>query len=159
MKNTLLAAAILGASVSAQAEEVTQIMFPFAHAPVPVVDQETVKAWAEMNEKAREHFLAYHTQVVVAQKQARASTPAFLRIPAVPEVPKFDVARFQEFAAMGEDMRVDIQKQTERHMQALRQSFVNPVFDIEKRLAERQKELDAALSNAEERADEIAKSL
>ncbi len=159
MKKTLLVAAILGASVGAQAEETSQPMFPFVYAPAPVVDQETVQAWREMNQKAREHFIAYHAQVVEAQKKARANTPEFLRIPAIPQVPKVDVARFQDVAAMSENMREDVRKQSESRIQAFQQSFVNPVVDIERVLADRQKELDTALANAETRADQIAKSL
>ena len=159
MKKTLLAAAILSASVGAQAEETSQPMFPFSHAPAPVVDQETVQAWLEMNQKAREYFIAYHAQVVEAQKQARANTPEFLRIPAIPQIPKFDADRFQAFVAMSENIREDVRKLSESRIQAFQQSFVNPVVDIERVLVDRQKELDTALADAEKRADEIAKSL
>ena len=45
-----------------------------------------------------------------------------------------------------------------KRAEAFRQSFTQPM-DIEKALSERRKELDAALADAEKRADELAKSL
>ena len=163
MRKTLLAAAVLGASAAAHAGETTTVTFPyatpFAYAPVtaPVVDQETVKAWVEMNQKAHESFLAYQKQVLVAQRQARENTPEFLRIPAIPELPAFDMARFQAMTAESDRMREQFQK--DMQPQSLTQSTANPALDIEQALSERQKALDEAIAEVEKRTEEMAKSL
>lgn len=150
MKKTLFAVAMLGAVVAAQAEETTQVVRPyagpFAFGPV-TVNEDLIKAQVEYQRQAYEHFVAQ-------QKQARENTPAFLRIPPVPAMPAFDATPFQDMTAMNEKMREEAAQRAE----AYRQSFTQPV-DIEKALSERQKELDAALADAEKRADEMAKSL
>ncbi len=166
MKKTLLAAAVLGASVAVHAAETTTVTFPyatpFASAPVtvvPVVDKERLNAWTEMNRKAYESFMAYHKQAMEAQKQARENTPAFLRIPAVPELPKFDIAQFQAMTAESERMREEFRKEMEKQTLSLQRTQVNPVADIEQVLSDRQKALDAAVADAERRTEEMAKSL
>ncbi len=165
MKKTLLAVAVLGASVAANAAETTTVTFPhvapFGHAPViaPAVDQESMKAWVEMNQKAYESFVAYQKQAMEAQRQARENTPEFLRIPAVPQVPSFDTAQFQAMTAEADRMRAEFQKEMENHTQGFQQSMSNPAVDIERVLRERQKALDEAVAEVEKRTDEMAKSL
>ncbi len=165
MKKTLLAVAVLGASVAASAAETTTVTFPqampFGYAPVmaPAVDQETMKAWVEMNQKAYESFVAYQKQAMEAQRQARENTPEFLRIPAIPEVPSFDTAQFQAMTAEADRMRAEFQKEMENHTQGFQQSMSNPAVDIERILSERQKALDEAVAEVEKRTDEMAKSL
>ena len=165
MRKTLLAAAVLGAAVAAHAEETTTVAFPyatpFAYAPVtaPVIDQETMKAWVEMNQKAHESFLAYQKHAMEAQRQARANTPEFLRIPAIPEVPRFDTAQFQAMTADTDRMREEFQRAMEAQTQGFQQNPGNPAEDIEKALSERQKALDEAVAEAEKRTEEMAKSL
>ena len=84
MKKTLLAVAVLSASVVAHAAETTTVTFPYATAfaygsgTAPVVDQERITAWKEMNQKVYESFVAYQKQAMQAQEQARENTPAFL---------------------------------------------------------------------------------
>ena len=165
MKKTLIAAAVLGASMAAHAAETTTVTFPyatpFATAPVtvPVVDQERFSAWVEMNRKAYQSFAAYQKQAMEAQRRAWENTPAFLRIPAVPELPKFDVAQFQAMTAESERMREEFRKEMEEPAPSLQRTQVNPAADISKVLSDRQKALDAALADAERRTEEMAKSL
>ena len=165
MKKTLLAVAVLGAAVVAQAAETTTVRFPnatpFVHVPVtaPVVDQERMNAWVEMNRRVHESFMAYQKQAMEAQRQARENTPAFLRIPAVPELPKFDVAQFQAMTAESDRMREELRKGMEKQTQSLQQALANPLPDIEQVLSEREEALDAAVADAERRTEEMAKSL
>ena len=70
MKRTLLAAALLGATVAAQAEQTNQVVaypyaMPFAYAPVVPgqVDENALKAYVEFQKKAYEQHLAYQRQV------------------------------------------------------------------------------------------------
>ena len=150
MKKTLLAVAMLGAVVGAQAEETAPVVGPyagpFAYGPVSV-NEELIKAQVEYQRQAYEHFVAQ-------QKLARENTPEFLRIPAVPARPAFEAPSFEDMTAMSEQMREEAMQRS----QAYQQSFAQPM-DIEKALSERQKELDAALADAEKRADELAKAL
>lgn len=165
MRNTLLAAAVLGASVAAHAAETTTVSFPyatpFAYAPVtaPVVEQETMAAWIEMNRKVQESFVAYQKQAMEARRQARENTPEFLRIPAIPEQPKFDSVQFQAMTAETDRMREEMQKEMEKQAQSYQRSMGNPAVDIEQVLSERQKALDEAVAKAEKRTEEMAKSL
>jgi len=149
IKKTLLAAAIVGAAVAAQAEETAPVVMPyagpFAYGPV-TVNEDLIKAQVEYQRQAYAHFVAQ-------QKQARENTPAFLRIPPVPARPAFDATSFQDMTGMNERMREEAVQRAE----AFQQSFSQPM-DIEKALSERQKELDAALADAEKRAEELAKA-
>jgi len=149
MKKTLLAAAILGAAVGAQAEETAQVVAPyagpFAYGPV-TVNEDLIKAQVAYQRQAYEHFVAQ-------QSLARENTPAFLRIPAVPAVSAFDATAFQDMTGMHERMR----EEAAQRSQAFQQSFTQPM-DIDKALSERQTELDANLADAEKRAEEMAKA-
>ena len=165
MKKTLFAVAVLGVSVAANAAETTTVtvpnITPFGYAPVvvPAVDQESMKAWMEMNQKAHESFLAYQKQAMEAQRQARENMPEYLRIPAIPEVPSFDTAQFQAMTAEADRMRAEFQKEMESQMQGFQPSMSNPTVDIERVLSERQKALDEAVAEVQKRTDETAKSL
>ncbi len=76
-KKIMLAAALVGASVGVQAEQTTQVVYPygvpFAYAPVaPVqleINEELVKAYVEYQQKAYQHFLAYQQQERPAQRR------------------------------------------------------------------------------------------
>ena len=156
-KKIMLAAALLGASVGVQAEQTTQVGYPygvpFAYVPVaPVqleVNEEVLKAYVEYQQKAYQHFLAY-------QQQVRENTPSILRIPAVPQVPAFDVARMQEFAARDERMREQIQAESGNVFQP---NLMTPGADIEQTIADREQQLEAALAAAQKRLDERQKEL
>jgi len=153
MNKTLLAVAILGASVGAQAEgtaePVPPYAAPFAYAPVaPVtVNEDLVKAYIDYQRKAYAHF-------VEQQKLARENTPEFLRIPAIPAVPSFGNTSLPGMPGTSAPQFEEAAKRAE----AFQRSFTQPM-DIEKELSERRNELEAALADAEKRADELAKSL
>ena len=148
----LLAAALLGVSTGAHAEQTTQIFYPyavpFAYAPVaPVqleVNEELVKAYVDYQRKAYEHFLSY-------QQQARENTPAILRIPAVPPVPALDAARLQELPTTRERMP---QQFLTEPSEVFQPELMTPDADIEQRIAEREQQLEAALAAAQKRLDE-----
>ena len=149
MKKTLLAVAIVGAAVAAQGEESAQVVMPYAgpfgYGPV-TVNEDVIKAQVEYQRQA-------YAQFVALQQQARENTPAFLRIPPVPSLPAFDAARFQALAGLSEQMRAE----AEQRAAAFQQGFTQPM-DIEQALSERQEALDAALADAEKRAEELAKA-
>ncbi len=156
-KKTVLAAALLGASVGVQAEQTTQIVYPYGvplgYAPVvPVqleVNEELVKAYVEYQRKAYQHFLAY-------QQQVRENTPTILHIPAVPQVPAFNAARMQEFATRDEQLREQIRAESSDIFQP---ELMTPGADIEQSIAEREQQLEAALAAAQKRLDERQKEL
>jgi hypothetical protein len=151
MKKTLLAAAILAASVGAQAEGNPQMALPyaapFAYAPVVTVNEDLAKAYIAFQQKAYERFVAQ-------QKLARENIPAHLRILAIPAVPAFGAKPFQHLARINRNAMEEAVKRAE----AFQRSFNQPV-DIEKALSERRNELDSVLADAEKRADEVATSL
>ncbi len=161
MKKTLLAAAVLGATVVAHADETTTVVFPYAtpSAYAPVMDQETMKTWMELNRKAHEAFLAYQKQAMEAQRQARENTPEFLRIPALPEVPRFDLAQFQAMTAETDRMREEFEKSMGTQALGYQPTMTTSEVDIDKVLSERQKALDEAVAKVEKRTEEMAKSL
>ncbi len=163
MRKTLIAAAVLGATVAAHAEQTTQIAYPYAmpfvytpvaYAPVaPLqVDEAQAKAYVEYQQKAHEQYLAY-------QRQVQASTPEFLRIPAVPALPALNVQTMRDVAAESEQMRAAAEADNARRAAALTQSMTAPLGDLDKTIAEREKELDAALAGMQQRLDERQKVL
>ena len=163
MRRTLLAAAVLGATVAAHAEQAEQVVYPqvvypyampYAYAPIaPLqVDANTLKAVAECRQKVHEQQLAY-------QRNIRASTPAFLRIPAVPQVPTFNSTLMQNVAAESEGLRTKAEADSARRADALQQSMTMPPADIDQTFAERKMELDAALAGIQQRLDERQKAL
>ncbi len=163
MKRTLLAAAVLGAAVAAHAEQATQVVYPYAmpYAMMPYaygpiaplqVDENVVKAIAEYQQKVYEQQLAY-------QRAVQANTPAFLRIPAVPQVPAFNSTLMQDTAAESEQLRAKAEADSARRAEDLQQSMTMPVADIDQAFAEREQELDAALAGIQQRLDERQKTL
>ena len=163
MNRTLLAAAVLGAAVAAHAEQTTQVVYPqvvypyampYAYAPIAPVqlDENTVKAITEHQRKVYEQHLAY-------QRNVHASTPAFLRIPAVPQVPAFNSTLMRDVAAESEELRTKAEADSARRAEALQQSMTMPPADIDQAFAERQMELDAALAGIQQHLDERQKAL
>lgn len=148
------AAALLG-SAAALAEETTPVAqpayAPFAYAPV-ALDQEQLKAYVEAQQKAYAQFLAY-------QQQVDANTPAFLRIPPIPQRPEFNTGPIQDIAAENQQMFEQLQREHAEREQALRQSFSNPIPNIEQAFAERENTLNAALDGIQARLTERQKSL
>ncbi len=163
MKRTLLAAAVLGAAVAAHAEQTTQVVYPqvvypytlpYAYGPIaPLqVDENVVKAIAEYQQKVYEQQLAY-------QRHVQANTPAFLRIPAVPQVPAFNSTLMQDVAAESEQLRAEAEADSARRAEDLQQSLTMPVADLDQAFADREQELDAALAGIQQRLDERQKTL
>jgi len=149
---SLLAVAALLGSTAALAEQTTPVAqptyAPFAYAPV-ALDQDQLKAYAEAQQKAYAQFLAY-------QQQRHANTPAFLRIPQLPE---FNTGPMQDIAAENQQMLEQLQREHAEREQAMRQSFSNPTPNIEQAFAERENTLNAALDSIQERLSERQKSL
>ncbi len=162
MKRTLLAAAVLGATFAAHAEQAIQVVYPYAtpyampYAYGPIaplqVDENVVKAIAEYQQKVYEQQLAY-------QRHVQANTPAFLRIPAVPQVPAFNSTLMQEVAAESAQLRAEAEADSARRAEDLRQSMTMPAADIDQTFADREQELDVALAGIQQRLDERQKAL
>lgn len=164
MKRTLLAAAVLGATFAAHAEQATQVVYPYAmpyatpyampYAYGPIaplqVDENVVKAIAEYQQKVYEQQLAY-------QRHVQANTPAFLRIPAVPQVPAFNSTLMQEVAAESAQLRAEAEADSARRAEDLQRTM--PAADIDQTFADREQELDAALAGVQQRLDERQKAL
>lgn len=150
----LTVAALLGsaAALAAETTPVAQPAYaPVAYAPV-ALDQDQLKAYVEAQQQAYAQFVAY-------QQQRHANTPAFLRIPAIPELPAFNTGPMQDIAAEGQQMFEQARREHAEREQAMRQSFSNPTPDIEQAFAEREKTLNAALDSIQARLSERQDSL
>jgi hypothetical protein len=153
---TLLAAAILGASAvqAAEATPTTQVVYPY-FAPVAVapvtVDADTLKAFIEYQQKSYQYYLQ-------VQQQIAAQTPEYLRIPAIPQVPAFDQREFQAPFAMDPTLQQEMDRQRAEFEAQMQRAAAGP-YDINQAIAERQKQIDDNLQDAQNRLTERQKTL
>jgi hypothetical protein len=154
----LLAAAILGAS-AVQAEEATtttQVVNPY-FAPVAVapvtLDADTLKALIEYQQKAYQYYLQ-------VQQQIAASTPDYLRIPPIPQLPAFDQRAFLGPFAMDPAMQQAMDRQRAEVAAQMQRAAAGPyTVNIDQTFAERKKQIDDNLQSAQERLTDRQKTL
>jgi len=128
---------------------------PVAVAPVAVapvtLDADTLKALIEYQQKAYQYYLQ-------VQQQIAAQTPEYLRIPAIPQVPAFDQHAFQAPFAMNPTLQQEMDRQRAEFEAQMQRAAAGP-YNINQAIAERQKQIDDNLQDAQNRLTERQKTL